>query len=242
MSTGKGESLNILNRRQFLGAAMVGGAVLAAGPLIWTRKAQAQNVITQPDLPYAQDALEPAISARTLSFHYGKHHAGYVKKTNMLLQGSGLEGRDLETIIRESAKDPELKGLYNNAAQVWNHTFYWKSMKPGGSRLSEGPLLEKIKADFGSLKAVEEGLAEKAGGQFGSGWAWLVLSSGKLACISTSNAETPISMGMTPLLCIDVWEHAYYLDYQNRRGDYVQNFLQQVANWDFADRNLQKAL
>ncbi len=242
MSTCKVKSLSTLNRRQFLGAAMVGGAFLAAGPLVWTRGAQAQNVIMQPDLPYPQNALEPVISARTLSFHYGKHHAGYVKKTNMLLQGSGLEGRELETIIKKSAKDPDLKGLYNNAAQVWNHTFFWHSMKPGGGKLPDGPLMDKIKTDFGSLKAVEEELAEKAGGQFGSGWAWLVLNDEKLTCINTSNAETPISMGMTPLLCIDVWEHAYYLDYQNRRGEYVQNFLQQLANWEFADRNLQKAM
>ncbi len=242
MTTGATKSLGTLNRRQFLSAGMVGGAVLMAGPLVWTRKAQARKSITQPDLPYPPDALEPFISARTLSFHYGKHHAGYVNKTNMLLQGSGLEGRDLETVIRRSAQDPDLKGLYNNAAQVWNHTFYWNSMKPGGGKLPDGPLREHIKADFGSLKAVEERLAEKAVGQFGSGWAWLVLSNGKLACVNTSNAETPISLDMTPLLCIDVWEHAYYLDYQNRRGEYVQNVLQQVANWEFADLNLQKSV
>jgi len=229
-----------MNRRKFLGAALAGGAFLAAGPLVWSMSAHAASQIELPPLPYAENALEPFISAKTLSFHYGKHHAGYVKKTNAMLEGTGLAGKPLETVVKEAAKKPELKGLFNNAAQVWNHTFYWNSMTPGGSVL-EGKLLDKVNADFGSVQAMEEALAAKAAGQFGSGWAWLVLDNGKLACNNTANADTPIAMGQTPLLCIDVWEHAYYLDYQNKRPDYVKAVLQNLANWKFAMQNFEKA-
>lgn len=229
-----------MNRRAFLGAALAGGAFLAAGPLAWSTPAYAAGAIELPPLPFAQNALEPFISAKTLSFHYGKHHAGYVKKTNAMLAGSGLAGKPLETVIKAAAKDPGKKGLYNNAAQVWNHTFYWNSMTPGGSKL-EGKLLDKVNEDFGSVQAMEESLAGKATGQFGSGWAWLVLENGKLSCINTPNADTPIAMGQTPLLCVDVWEHAYYLDYQNRRGDYVKAVLKNLANWEFAMQNFDKA-
>lgn len=231
-----------MNRRTFLGTAIICGAALAASPLAWTRKGWAQDAIVQPGLPYAQDALEPAVSARTIEFHYGKHHAGYVRNTNNLLQGSGLEDQDLEAIILKSYQDDNLRSLFNNAAQVWNHTFYWHSMCPEGGQLPDCPLKKRIEADYGSLKALKASLADKATSQFASGWAWLVVKDGTLDCISTSNAQTPIVMGMTPLLCIDVWEHAYYLDYQNRRGDYVHNFLEQLANWDFANQNLQKVL
>ncbi|MEF2230529.1 MAG: superoxide dismutase [Pseudodesulfovibrio sp.] len=227
-----------MNRRQFIGAALAGGALLAAGPLAWSTSAHAAGQIELPPLPYAENALEPFISAKTLSFHYGKHHAGYVKNTNALLEGSDLAGKPLETVIREAAKKPEMKGLYNNAAQVWNHTFYWNSMTPGGNAL-EGRLLDKVNADFGSVQAMEAALAGKAAGQFGSGWAWLVIKNGKLACTNTPNADTPIAMGQTPLLCVDVWEHAYYLDYQNRRGDYVKAVLQNLANWEFAMQNFE---
>ncbi len=231
-----------INRRTFLAAVMAGGAALAAGPLAWTRNVWAQDTIVLPELPYAQDALEPAISAQTISFHYAKHHAGYVQNTNSLLRGSGLEGQDLETIVLKSSQDDGLKALFNNAAQVWNHTFYWHSMCPRGGRLPADPLKKRVEADYGSLKALKASLAEKAGSQFASGWAWLVLKNGSLDCINTANAQTPIALGLKPLLCIDVWEHAYYLDYQNRRGDYVHNFLEYLANWDFANQNLQKVL
>ena len=234
------KSTDAMNRREFLGIALAGGALLAAGPLAWSTEARAATAITLPPLPFAENALEPYISAKTLSFHYGKHHDGYVKKTNMMLEGTDLAGKPLETIITETANDPAKKGLYNNAAQVWNHTFYWNSMTPGGSKL-EGKLLGKIIKDFGSVQAMEEALAGKAGGQFGSGWAWLVLENDKLSCISTANADTPIAMGLTPLLCVDVWEHAYYLDYQNKRGDYVKAVLQNLANWKFAMQNFEKA-
>lgn len=229
-----------MDRRSFLGATMVGAAMVAAGPLAWPRKARAAEAVALPPLPYAENALEPYISARTISFHYGKHHAGYVKKTNALLQGSGLEGQGLEDIIKAASEKPELRGLYNNAAQVWNHTFYWNSMKPGGGGDMEAPLLDRIKSDFGGTEAFAKELAAKATGQFGSGWAWLVYADGKLSCINTPNADTPIAMEMTPLLCVDVWEHAYYLDYQNKRGEYVANFLKHLANWDFANENLRK--
>ena len=230
----------VMDRRAFLGTALAGGALIAAGPLVWSTGASAASAIELPPLPYAENALEPFISARTLSFHYGKHHAGYVKKTNAMLAGSDLAGKPLETVIKIAAKDPKKKGLYNNAAQVWNHTFYWNSMTPGGSKL-EGKLLDKVNEDFGSVQALEESLAGKATGQFGSGWAWLVLENGKLSCTNTSNADTPIAMGQTPLLCVDVWEHAYYLDYQNKRGDYVKAVLQNLANWAFAMQNFDKA-
>jgi len=231
-----------MDRRTFLGAAMAGGALLAAGPLAWTRLANAAGqAVALPPLPYAEDALEPYISARTISFHYGKHHNGYVTKTNKLLENSDLKGESLETVIMKAARDPEMTALYNNAAQVWNHTFYWNSMRPGGGGKPEAPLLEQIVADFGGMEDLEKALAAEATGQFGSGWAWLVVSNGKLGCINTPNADTPIALGMTPLLCIDVWEHAYYLDYQNKRGEYVKNFLAHLANWDFANQNFQQA-
>ncbi len=230
-----------LERREFLQAALLGGLAMAAGPLAWTQSAWGAEPVLLPPLPYAEDALAPTISARTISFHYGKHHAGYVSKTNELLQGSGLEGLPLEEVVQKSAANPEQRALFNNAAQVWNHTFYWQSMKPGGGAL-EAPLLEQVVKDFGSREAMEQQLTAKALGQFGSGWAWLVWQDGKLACVNTGNADTPLTMGQTPLLCIDVWEHAYYLDYQNRRADYVKDFLAQLANWEFARENLLRVL
>ncbi|MFO8031542.1 MAG: superoxide dismutase [Desulfohalobiaceae bacterium] len=242
MSSEKFESRCTINRRDFLGAVIIGGAALAAGPLAWTKNGWAQDSIVLPELPYAQDALEPAISEQTIELHYGKHHAGYVRNTNKLLQGSGLEGKDLETIIIKSSQDDNSRELFNNAAQVWNHSFYWHSMRPDGGQLPADPLKKRVEADYGNFKALKASLAEKATSQFASGWAWLVLKNGTLSCINTANAQTPIAMGITPLLCIDVWEHAYYLDYQNRRGDYVQNFLEHVVNWDFANENLQKVL
>lgn len=242
MSVENFDSMRTINRRVFLKTVILGGAALAAGPLAWTKSVRAQNAIVLPEMPYAKDALEPAVSGQTINFHYAKHHAGYVQNTNNLLQGSGLEELDLETIILKASRDDDLRDLFNNAAQVWNHTFYWHSMRPGGGRLPDGPLKKKIEADYGSLKNLKASLSEKASSQFASGWAWLVLKNGHLSCINTANAHTPIAMGMTPLLCIDVWEHAYYLDYQNRRGDYVQNFLEHLVNWDFANENLKEAL
>jgi Fe-Mn family superoxide dismutase len=188
--------------------------------------------IELPALPYAQDALEPHISARTLSFHYGKHHAGYAKKLNAAIEAdASLQGKSLEEIISLGG------GTFNNAAQVWNHTFYWNSMSPNGGGAPTGDLAAAIDAAFGSFDEFKAAFAAAAGGQFGSGWAWLVKNAdGTLAITKTGNAETPLTQGVTPILTCDVWEHAYYLDYQNGRANYVAAWWN-LVNWDFAAAN-----
>ena len=193
---------------------------------------------TLPELPYAPDALEPHLSANTFSFHYNKHHQAYVTNLNNLIKDTPLAGKSLEEIVAESAKDPAKAGIFNNAAQVWNHTFYWNSMKPNGGGLPSGKLAQKIDADFGSFDAFKDAFKQAATTQFGSGWAWLVLDGDKLKVIKTANADLPLAHGQKALLTCDVWEHAYYLDYQNRRPDYVGVFLDKLANWDFAAKNL----
>lgn len=198
--------------------------------------------ISLPDLPYAKDALAPHISAQTLDFHYGKHHAGYVTKLNGMIEGTDLAAASLEDIIHASAGESAKSGLFNNAAQIWNHTFYWNSMRPDGGGTPTGELATLIDRDFGSFEAFAEAFATAGAGQFGSGWAWLVLANGKLEVRKTLNAETPLTEdGVTPLLTMDVWEHAYYLDYQNRRPDYIGTFLEKLVNWDFAAANLAAA-
>ena len=187
-----------------------------------------------PDLPYAKDALEPHISAETLDYHHGKHHAAYVTNLNNMVPGTEFEGKSLEEIVKSAPAG----GIFNNAAQVWNHTFYWHSMKPGGGGAPSGDLAAKIDAAFGSLDGFKDQFKTAAATQFGSGWAWLVAEGGALKITKTGNADTPLVHGQTPLLTCDVWEHAYYLDYQNRRPDYVQTFLDHLVNWDFAAANL----
>jgi Fe-Mn family superoxide dismutase len=194
-----------------------------------------------PALPYAQDALEPHISGNTLSFHHGKHHAGYVTKLNAAIEGTDLANKSLEEIVKATATDPAKAGVFNNAAQVWNHSFYWNCMKPGGGGTPTGALADKINADFGSFDKFKEALSNAAATQFGSGWAWLVLDNGTLKVVKTLNAENPITNGQTPLLTIDVWEHAYYLDYQNLRPKYIETFLSSLVNWDFVAKNLAAA-
>ena len=194
--------------------------------------------IQLPDLPYAKDALSPHISAKTLEFHHDKHHAAYVTNPNKFLDGTPLANAPLEEIIKAAAADPSKKGLFNNAAQVWNHTFLWHSMRPNGGGKPTGDIAARIEKDFGGYDAFAEKFAAAAVGQFGSGWAWLVLDGGKLVIAATANADTPLVHGQTPLLTADVWEHAYYLDYQNRRPDYVKTFLEHLVNWDFANANL----
>lgn len=196
-----------------------------------------------PPLPYAEDALEPHISARTLSFHYGKHHKAYVDKTNELIEGTALEKLALVDLIREAAKDKAKQGLFNNAAQIWNHDFYWHSMSPKGGGAPKGALSKRIEQDFGSLEKFKEAFKAKATGQFGSGYCWLVLGAdGKLAITTTANAETPIAdKKQVPLLTTDVWEHTYYLDYQNKRPAYLDAFLEHLVNWEFAAANLEAA-
>lgn len=195
-----------------------------------------------PPLPYAQNALEPYISSNTLGFHHGKHHAAYVNNANNLIQGTDLEKQSLEEIIQLAAKDASKVGLFNNAAQIWNHTFYWDSMKPQGGGQPSGDLKDKIAQDFGSFDEFAKQFAQAATTQFGSGWAWLVMENGKLKVTKTGNADLPMIHGQTAILTCDVWEHAYYLDYQNRRPDYVGVFLDKLVNWDFAQQNFQKSM
>ncbi len=194
-----------------------------------------------PPLPYPNTALEPYYSAQTFSFHHGKHHKAYVDNLNKLLPGSPFEASTLEEITLATAGDPTKAGFFNNAAQVWNHTFFWHCMAPGGGGRPAGELAAAIDAAFGSYEKFAEQFKAAAVGRFGSGWAWLVLADGALQIMNTPNAETPMTQGKTALLTVDVWEHAYYLDYQNRRPDFVQTFLDHLVNWDFVAQNLAQA-
>ena len=189
-------------------------------------------------LPYADDALAPVISANTINFHYGKHHKGYVDNLNKLVAGTKFADMSLEKIISETAGKADKTAIFNNAAQSWNHTFYWRSLTPKGGGEPPAVLEKKIKASFGTLDACKKELAAAAMAQFGSGWVWLVLDGDKLKVAKTGNADMPMTTGMKPLLTIDVWEHAYYLDYQNRRADYVTAVLDKLINWDFATENI----
>jgi superoxide dismutase, Fe-Mn family len=191
-----------------------------------------------PPLPYAEDALDPVISAGTLSYHYGKHHRGYFDTLNKLIADTALADLPLEQIIAKTASKADETAIFNNAAQSWNHTFYWSSLRPRGGGTPPAVLKQWIDAAFGSVHACREELAFAATTQFGSGWAWLVQDAGRLKVVTTGNAQTPLTQGLTPLLAIDVWEHAYYLDYQNRRADYVAAVLEKLVNWEFAAENL----
>lgn len=190
-----------------------------------------------PPLPYALQALSPHISERTLEFHYGKHHQAYVNNLNQLIQGTPLETASLEGIIEQTAQDIEKTAIFNNAAQAWNHTFFWNSMTPkGGGELKEGSLKSALSKTFGNLETFQAQFKNAALSQFGSGWAWLVVNQeGNLAITKTGNADLPLVHGQKALLTCDVWEHAYYLDYQNRRPDYVDTFLKHLVNWSFAE-------
>lgn len=190
-----------------------------------------------PPLPYPDNALDPVISANTLSFHYGKHHKAYVDNLNKLITGTELADLSLEEVIAATAGKADKVGIFNNAAQVWNHTFYWNSLSPKGGGEPPAVLKQKIEASFGSVDACRKELATAATTQFGSGWAWLVRNGDNLQVIKTGNADLPLTSGSTPLLAIDVWEHAYYLDYQNRRPDYVNAVLDKLINWNFAADN-----
>jgi Fe-Mn family superoxide dismutase len=198
---------------------------------------RASSAIVLAALPYAENALEPVITAKTLSFHYGKHHKGYVDNLNKLISGSDYSDLPLDEIIKGTFGRPERSAIFNNAAQTWNHTFYWNSLKPAGGGEPPKALLQKIEASFGSLEACKKEFSSAAVSQFGSGWAWLVLDGDKIKVIKTANAENPLTMGVKPLLTIDVWEHAYYLDYQNRRVDYANAVLDKLINWEFALQN-----
>ena len=194
--------------------------------------------ISLPELPFGKEALAPHISANTLDFHYGKHHKTYVDNLNKLIGGTDLESKSLEEIIKIAAKDPAKTGIFNNAAQVWNHSFYWQCLKKAGGGAPTGGIAAKIIATWGSYDKFVEELKNAGATQFGSGWAWLVLDGDQLKITKTANADNPLVHGQKPLLTIDVWEHAYYLDYQNRRPDYLTSVIQNLINWDFVNANL----
>ena len=190
-----------------------------------------------PELPYARDALQPHMSSETFDYHYGKHHKAYVDKTNGMLAEKGLEGASLIEVIK-AAKDKGDKGLFNNSAQIWNHSFFWQCLAPQGATSPSGKLKEMIDSDFGSHDALLEKLATESANHFASGWGWLILNNGKLEVTSLHDADTPVVHGMTPLLTLDVWEHAYYIDYRNARPDYLKSVLGNIINWDFVGQNL----
>jgi superoxide dismutase, Fe-Mn family len=232
-----------LTRRKFL-ALSFGGLVTTS--YIFSRKQPInQNnkmTLILPSLNYAKSALAPYISEETLEYHYGKHHQAYVDNGNKLLAGSDLAGLDIKDIIVKTAGDASKAGIFNNAAQVWNHSFYWDSMKPNGGGLPSGPILDKINQDFGSYENFKNAFTTAGATQFGSGWAWLVVNSeGKLEVTKTANADNPLTKGQTPLATMDVWEHAYYIDYRNARPKYMETFLSNLINWDFVNANLEKA-
>ena len=225
-----------LNRRELLLASAAGAAALTLGGLPGSARAAAPVVL--PPLPWADSALAPVISANTIGFHYGKHHQGYVTNLNKLTAGTPMADQSLEQIVRATAGKADQAAIFNNAAQVWNHTFYWQSLKPGGGGEPPAALKAKMEASFGSVEACRKELTAAATSQFGSGWAWLVADGDALKVVKTGNAETPLTGAMRPLVTIDVWEHAYYLDYQNRRADYVAAVLDKLINWEFALANL----
>jgi Fe-Mn family superoxide dismutase len=192
---------------------------------------------TLPDLPYAKDALQPHMSAETFDYHWGKHHKAYVDKTNGMLGEKGLEGASLIDVIK-TAKERGDKGLFNNSAQIWNHSFFWQCLAPQGSTSPSGRLKDMIDSDFGGHQQLLEKLATESANHFASGWGWLILNNGKLEVTSLHDADTPVAHGMTPLLTIDVWEHAYYIDYRNERPRFLKSVLENIINWDFVGQNL----
>jgi Fe-Mn family superoxide dismutase len=225
-----------VTRREFLVGATTTVAAVGA-TLVLPRGAHAAP-IELPPLPWADDALAPYVSANTMGFHYGKHHKGYVDNLNKLIAGTELADLPLEKIMASTAGKPDTQVVFNNAAQVWNHTFYWKSMRPKGGGPPPKELAAKIEKAFGGYDGFRKAFIDAAITQFGSGWAWLAAKDGALQILKTPNAENPLAKGMRPLLTVDVWEHAYYLDYQNKRGDYVAAFLDHLVNWEFAAANL----
>jgi Fe-Mn family superoxide dismutase len=231
-------SMDGMTRRQFLSTA--GGAALTVAFAGLPHLASAATPYVLPPLPYAENALEPMVSAKTMGFHYGKHHRAYVDNLNKLIAGTEFADMPLEKIISATAGKPDKVAIFNNAAQMWNHAFYWKSMQPKGGGEPPANLKRKIEASFGSVEACKKELADAAVTQFGSGWAWLVRDGDKLKVVKTGNADNPLTQTMKPLFTIDVWEHAYYLDYQNRRADYVNAVIEKLINWEFAAENLGK--
>ena len=213
-------------------------ATTNAGPKVTQAVA---SVFALPPLPYAENALEPVISAKTLRLHYGKHNKGYVDTLNQLVAATPFADMSLKQLILSTAGKPEHAPIFNNAAQAWNHAFYWRSLSPNGGGVPPFALKTRIASTFGDLEALREELGTAATTLFGSGWAWLVLDGAKLRVVKTANAENPLTGYTTPLLAIDVWEHAYYLDFENKRADYVKRVIEKLINWEFAAENLSAA-
>ena len=228
--------INSIDRRSFLAVSGAACASVAVG--ILAPSATAAQAHALPPLPYPAGSLEPVITAKTIEFHYGKHHKGYVDNLNKLVAGTDFADLPLEAVVKATAGKPDKASIFNNAAQVWNHTFYWQSLKPNGGGEPPAALKRKIEAAFTSVDECKKKLVEAALAQFGSGWAWLVLDGQQIGIAKTGNAETPLTTGLKPLLTIDVWEHAYYLDYQNRRGDYLNAVVEKLLNWEFALQNI----
>jgi Fe-Mn family superoxide dismutase len=230
-----------MDRRDFLKLSLSLSAMAfleIPGSRVISQAAAADPPVGLPPLPFSKDALEPYISARTLEFHYGKHHQAYFDNTRKLIAGTEYAGLTLKEIILKSSKNPDQAAIFNNAAQSFNHEFYWNSMKPGGGGKPAGRIGQAIEKSFGSHAQFEKEFSEAALTQFGSGWAWLIQDGAVLKVLKTANADTPMTRGWVPLLTLDVWEHAYYLDYQNRRGDYIRSYLDHLINWSFAENNL----
>lgn len=226
------------SRRRFLTTASHAGLALAAGSSLWPSAVRASSATVFPALPYGEQALEPVISAQTLGFHHGKHHKAYFDNLVKLIKDTPQAEQSLESLITSSAGQPAKAALFNNAGQVWNHTFYWKGLKAKGGGEPPAALKEKIEQSFGSVDALKKELAQAAGAQFGSGWVWLVLQEGKLKVTRTAGADSPLTVGAKPLLALDVWEHAYYLDYQNRRLDHINAVTDKLVDWGFVQDNL----
>jgi len=201
--------------------------------------ATAFSRLNLPPLPYSVNALEPVVSAETLSFHHDKHHAAYVENVNKFIVGTELAGLRLDQIVTATVGNADRASIFNNAAQAWNHSFYWHCLKPKGGGEPPAVLRHEMESAFGSVDACRKELATQAVAQFGSGWAWLVQAGSHLKVVKTANADTPFAHGLKPLLAIDVWEHAYYLDYQNRRADHVNALIDKLMNWEFAAANLE---
>jgi len=231
-----------INRRQFLRSSLLAACAVGAPFLLQCGSKGGSAVFVKQPLPYAKDALAPTISAETMGFHYDKHYAGYVKKANRMILKGSFGGKSPEEVIQSTAGDPSQAAVFNNAAQAWNHAFFFRCLKPGGGGDPEGVLAEMIAAEFGSFANFKKVFLTAAGDRFGSGWVWLVLEEGSLAVVTSANADTPLAHGLVPLFTVDLWEHAYYLDYQNRRLDFVTEVLENLANWDFVAAQLELAL
>ena len=232
----------VFNNRFIVRSSVMTACALAALFLVQCSGGGGSPIFVMEPLPYSLDALAPTISADTMGFHYDKHYTGYVKKANELTQGMGFAGKSAEAVIQATAGDASKAAVFNNVAQAWNHAYFFKCLKPDGGGVPEGLLAEMIDDAFGGFVDFKARFITAAKDQFGSGWVWLVLDEGKLAVVTSANADTPLAHGLIPLFTVDLWEHAYYLDYQNRRVDFVTSVLDNLANWDFVAAQLEKTL